>query len=207
MTQTPRGFHPLIRGLHWINAGCTLGLIFSGWTIYEASPFYPVSFPPALRLGGYLTEGIRWHFAFAWGFVICSSLLIVLRGLARVGGPAVWPVSPKRVLAEAGQALRLRLGHRPGVYIHIQRLLYLALFALCGLAVLSGLALWKSVQLQGLADLLGGYEAARRWHFWAMAGIAGFTCVHLVMVAIVPSTLLAMLFGAKPTPASKEDSA
>jgi thiosulfate reductase cytochrome b subunit len=63
------------------------------------------------------------------------------------------------------------------------------------LAVLSGLALWKPVQLQTLASLLGGYEVARRIHFLAMAGIVGFVVLHLTLVALVPRTLLAMLTG------------
>jgi len=61
--------------------------------------------------------------------------------------------------------------------------------------VLSGLALWKSVQFPMLRDTLGGYEGARRVHFFAMAAIVGFVVVHLVMVALVPKTLLAMLRG------------
>lgn len=35
--------------------------------------------------------------------------------------------------------------------------------------VLSGLVLWKSVQFSVLRDLLGGYEFARRIHFFGMA--------------------------------------
>jgi len=59
--------------------------------------------------------------------------------------------------------------------------------------VLSGLVLWKSVQFASLRDLLGGYEFARRIHFFAMAALVAFVAVHLVMVALVPRTLLAML--------------
>ena len=71
------------------------------------------------------------------------------------------------------------------------------------LLVLSGLVLWKSVQFGLLRELLGGYEFARRIHFFAMAGLVGFVVVHLVMVALVPRTLLAML-GGRSAPVSKE---
>jgi thiosulfate reductase cytochrome b subunit len=64
-----------------------------------------------------------------------------------------------------------------------------------GVSVLSGLALWKPVQLQGLAALLGGYEVSRRIHFLAMAGIGIFGVVHLSLVALVPRPLLGMLTG------------
>ena len=63
------------------------------------------------------------------------------------------------------------------------------------LMVLSGLVLWKSVQFPLLRELLGGYEAARRVHFFAMAALVGFVMVHLAMVVLVPRTLLAMIRG------------
>jgi thiosulfate reductase cytochrome b subunit len=61
--------------------------------------------------------------------------------------------------------------------------------------VLSGLVLWKSVQFPLLRELLGGYEPARYIHFFAMSTLVAFVVVHLVMVALVPRTLLAMLRG------------
>jgi len=63
------------------------------------------------------------------------------------------------------------------------------------LLVLSGLVLWKSVQFPGLRELMGGYEGARLFHFFAMAGLVAFIAIHLVMVLLVPRTLLAMLRG------------
>ena len=72
--------------------------------------------------------------------------------------------------------------------------------AACGLSVrdrrhrvlvVSGLALWKSVQFPLLRELLGGYETARRVHFFAMAALVAFVVVHVVMVALVPRTFLA----------------
>ena len=38
-------------------------------------------------------------------------------------------------------------------------------------------------------------EAARRVHFLAMAALTAFVGIHLVMVALVPRTLLAMIRG------------
>uniref|UniRef100_UPI001BD528C8 cytochrome b/b6 domain-containing protein n=1 Tax=Serratia marcescens TaxID=615 RepID=UPI001BD528C8 len=63
------------------------------------------------------------------------------------------------------------------------------------LSALSGLVLWKSVQFPLLRTLLGGYEAARYIHFFAMSALVAFVAIHLVMVALVPRTLLAMLRG------------
>ena len=61
--------------------------------------------------------------------------------------------------------------------------------------VLSGLAIWKPVQLQTLTNLFGGYDAARYVHFFAMAGIVIFSVIHIVMAFIVPKSLRAMLSG------------
>jgi thiosulfate reductase cytochrome b subunit len=61
--------------------------------------------------------------------------------------------------------------------------------------VLSGLAIWKPVQLQELTAVFGGYDAARYVHFFAMAAIVGFLVVHVVMALLVPRSLRAMVTG------------
>ena len=61
--------------------------------------------------------------------------------------------------------------------------------------MLSGLAIWKPVQLQELTAALGGYDAARYVHFFAMAAITGFLAVHVVMALLVPKSLRAMITG------------
>jgi thiosulfate reductase cytochrome b subunit len=77
----------------------------------------------------------------------------------------------------------------------VQRAAYLFVVLDTVLLVLSGLVLWKSVQFPLLRELLGGYEAARRVHFVAMAALVGFAAAHLAMVALVPRTLRAMVLG------------
>ena len=105
------------------------------------------------------------------------------------------PLHPREIWRDAMLALRFRLPHDTSHYNAVQRLLYV--LAGCGiaLAIASGLAIWKPVQLYPLTALLGGYEFARRVHFLAMAWIAGFIVVHLALVAIVPRTLPPMLTG------------
>jgi thiosulfate reductase cytochrome b subunit len=61
--------------------------------------------------------------------------------------------------------------------------------------VLSGVAIWKPVQFRPLADLLGGYDAARYVHFFAMTAILAFLVLHIVMVILVPKSLRAMITG------------
>jgi thiosulfate reductase cytochrome b subunit len=61
--------------------------------------------------------------------------------------------------------------------------------------VLSGLSIWKPVQLQELTALFGGYDVARYVHFFAMAAIVGFVVIHVVMAFVVPKSLRAMIIG------------
>src|SRR5438094_243689 len=61
--------------------------------------------------------------------------------------------------------------------------------------VLSGLSIWKPVQVQELTALFGGYDAARYVHFFAMAAIAGFLVIHVIMALLVPRSLRAMIAG------------
>ena len=65
--------------------------------------------------------------------------------------------------------------------------------------VASGFALWKPVQLRELATLFGGYEGARLVHFFAMAAIAAFAVIHVVMALLVPKSLRAMIRAAEGT--------
>ena len=51
------------------------------------------------------------------------------------------------------------------------------------------------MQIPFLRESLGGYEGARRVHFFAMAALMAFVAGHLVMVALVPRTLLVMIRG------------
>jgi thiosulfate reductase cytochrome b subunit len=104
------------------------------------------------------------------------------------------------VLHDALAALKGKLSHAdPRHYNSVQKLAYLFVMLDLAVLVLSGLVLWKSVQFAVLRDLLGGYEFARRIHFFAMAAMmVAFVAVHLVMVALVPRTLLTMLRGRAP---------
>lgn len=201
----PRPLHPLlVRVCHWINV-CAIALMtFSGWRIYNADPLFGFSFPPALTLGGWHAGSLQWHFAAMW-LLVANGLVYVAYGLfAGHWRRHLLPLRPADLVAALAGALRGRLDHRPGVYNPLQKAAYLGVIGLGVAVVLSGLAIWKPVQLAGLAALLGGYEGARQVHFFAMAGIVGFVIVHVVMVALVPSTLWPMLGGRAPKQGSAQ---
>jgi thiosulfate reductase cytochrome b subunit len=77
----------------------------------------------------------------------------------------------------------------------VQKFAYLFVMLDIAVLIVSGLAIWKSVQFPLLRELMGGYDRARVVHFCAMSLLAGFIVVHLTMVALVPRSLLTMIRG------------
>ena len=199
-----RIIHPLfVRITHWLNAVAMICMIASGLKIYNASPLFSFSIPSWLTLGGWLGGAIAWHLAALW--------LLVGNGLAYLSygffsghfRRDFLPLSPRDIWRDAIAALTFRLPHELGVYNAVQRLLYVSVLLMGAGAVVSGLAIWKPVQFQELAGLLGGYEGARLVHFCMMAGIVGFVVVHLALVILVPKTLPPMITGRALIPAEE----
>ena len=62
----------------------------------------------------------------------------------------------------------------------MQKLLYAGIIAVGIVIVLSGLSIWKPVQLQYLTALFGGYDVARYVHFVCMSSIVAFMMVHVL---------------------------
>lgn len=189
--------HPAwLRIEHWLNAAAVLVLVTSGWRIYDATGFLGFAIPPGWTLGGWLAGALAWHFAAMWLLVLNGFLYLATNLLSGRLRRQFLPIPARQVLLDLGAALRGRLSHAdPHRYNSVQRLAYVFVMIDSVVLVLSGLVLWKSVQFPLLRALVGGYEGARRVHFFAMAGLCGFIAVHLVMVALVPRSLLAMLRG------------
>jgi thiosulfate reductase cytochrome b subunit len=189
--------HPLIvRATHWINAIAVVIMILSGWQIYNASPLFPFAFPAWMTLGGWLGGAIQWHFAAMW-LLMANGVLYLAYGIAsgRIR-TRFFPIRPREVLRDLAEAFRGKLAHDDiAHYNGVQRLFYVGVIAAMILVVLSGLAMWKPVQLAGLVFVFGGFQGARLVHFLAMAVIVGFLFVHVVMALLVPKTIRAMVFG------------
>lgn len=197
MNREPETIHPAwLRVMHWLNALAAGLLVLSGWRIYNATAFLGFSFPKEITLGGWLGGALLWHFAAMWILVVNGVLYLACNLATGRMRARFFPLSLEALLADARAAMRGRLAHAdPRRYNAVQRLAYLFVMADGVLLVLSGLVLWKSVQFPLLRELMGGYEGARLVHFAAMAALAGFVVVHLVMVALVPRTLLTMIRG------------
>lgn len=189
--------HPWwLRVCHWMNAAAIVVMTLSGWRIYNASPLFDFRFPGEITLGGWLGGALQWHFAAMWIFAANGVIYLAMNLLTGRFSKKFLPLSLRGILHDAISALKGKLAHADlRQYNNVQRAAYLFVMVVCLLLVLSGLVLWKSVQFGLLRDLLGGYEAARYIHFYAMSALVGFVAVHIVMVALVPKTLLAMLRG------------
>jgi thiosulfate reductase cytochrome b subunit len=190
--------HPLlVRICHWLNVLAVFIMVASGWGIYNASPVFPgFRFPFDLTLGGWLAGSIQWHFAAMWLFVI-NGIVYVSYGIASGHfRRKLLPITPSGLLHDMRDALRGRLAHADlSVYNTAQRAAYLALIVALAVLVLTGLAIWKPVQLQELTGVFGGYEGARILHFFAMAAVVAIVVIHVVMVVLVPRTFPTMITG------------
>ena len=185
-----------VRILHWINAVAMIVMIMSGWQIYNASPLFGFTFSKSITLGGWLAGGLLWHFAAMWVLMVNGLIYLALGFATGRFRRKLLPITPSGVISDTKAALTGRLSHGDlARYNYVQKLLYAGIIIVGVLVVLSGLSIWKPVQLQWLTALFGGYDAARYVHFFCMAAIVAFMVVHVALALIVPKSLRAMIIG------------
>lgn len=138
-----------------------------------------------------LAEGRRWHFFFAWVFVINGLAYLLWSWRARHLRDDLAPT--RSDWRGIGRSIRdhLRFRHPVGEaatrYNVLQKLAYLAvIFIFVPGIVLMGLAMSPQLNtvLGGLLDLVGGRQSARTWHFVITVAFVVFTAVHVFMVLI-----------------------
>lgn len=138
-----------------------------------------------------LAMGRRWHFFFAWLFVI-NGLVYVAYGIAtRHFGHDLKPT--REDWRGLGRSIRdhLLLRHPRGEaarrYNVLQKLSYLFLtFGLFPLVLVTGLSMspWLNSIFPGWVDLLGGRQSGRTLHFIAASFLVLFVLVHVFEVAV-----------------------
>ena len=145
--------------------------------------------PPTERhditFSGRLAEGMGWHFTLAWLFTlngVAYVLFLLFSGEWRLLVPRL------NSFAEALQVVLHDVGLRkkplpPAKFNHAQRIAYSSVIVMGFLMVLTGLAIYKPAQLSWLANLLGGYTAARTEHFVITVLFVLFFFVHVAQVA------------------------
>ena len=138
-----------------------------------------------------LAAGRRWHFFFAWLFVV-NGLVYLLWSL--LGGHIrkdLWPtgaqLQPRHIAHEIATHARLRFpkGEEARRYNILQKLSYLVvILVLLPAMLLTGLSMSPgfNATLPWLVDLFGGRQSARTIHFLSAGLIVAFVFVHLFMV-------------------------
>jgi thiosulfate reductase cytochrome b subunit len=151
-----------------------------------------------------LALGRRWHFFFAWIFVINGVLYVAAAFLAR----HFWRdlVPSRDQLRHIGRSIRdhLRLrfpeGDEARQYNVLQKLTYLLVpFVLGPLIVLAGLAMSPHIDAgyPWLLAFFGGRQSARTIHFLCAFAFLAFVIIHIVMVLLsgVWNNLRSMITG------------
>src|SRR5882757_198773 len=138
-----------VRTVHWINALAMILMIMSGWQIYNASPLFDFRFSHSITLGGWLGGALLWHFAAMW-LLMVNGLVYLIAGLATGRFRSkLLPISPSGVVSDVKAALTFKLAHDDLTkYNYVQKLLYAGKIVVGIVIVLSGLSIWKPVQLQ-----------------------------------------------------------
>src|SRR3984885_14550512 len=184
------------RIVHWNNAGAIILMIMSGWQIYNASPLFGFSFSASITLGGWLGGALLWHFAAMWLLMVNGLVYLTLGFATGRFRKKLLPITPAGVLTDTKAALTGKLSHDDlSKYNYVQKLLYVGIIVVGIVIVLSGLSIWKPVQLQYLTALFGGYDIARYVHFVCMAAICAFLVVHVALALLVPKSLRPMIIG------------
>ena len=137
-----RQLHPLpLRIMHWINALAIFIMIGSGWRIYNDDVLFGwLRFPDFLVIGKWAQYGLQWHFFGMWIFGLNGLVYLTYGIFTGRFRQKLFPISPREVLATAGDALRLRLRHEDlTVYNAVQKSLYLGVMLVGVLIVITGL--------------------------------------------------------------------
>jgi Ni/Fe-hydrogenase b-type cytochrome subunit len=208
---TTKRHHWIVRATHWVNVVALAVMVTSGLRIFNAYPAFarkggafccwPWEGTPApkwLTFGGWLAGARHWHFAAMWVLAVNGAVYLAfiwLHGEWRDLAPRRGDIRDAWEMVKFYLFVRKTHPHQ-GKHNALQKTVYFALPWLGVLAVLTGLAIWKPVQLAPLTGLFGGYVWARYWHFVVMLALVVLSVVHVIMVFTVdPYSLRSMITG------------
>jgi thiosulfate reductase cytochrome b subunit len=197
-----------VRWMHWLNFPFLAVMIWSGLAIYWADSdadgshfhtvyrigighwtlvrFFPDWFFNHLGMQYGLATGLSYHFALMWLFGlngIVYVLYLALSGEWRLIVPHRG--SLRDALLVVLHDLHLRKSAPVAKkYNGAQRIAYTAVTLMGAGSLITGIAIYKSVQVGWLTRILGGYQMAKWFHFWLTMGFVAFFVVHVVQVAL-----------------------
>jgi thiosulfate reductase cytochrome b subunit len=185
------------RWFHWVNFPLLALMIWSGLWIYWANGVYrvglgsltlfklfPKGFYSTFGLSQQLAKGMAWHFFFMWFFVING---IVYVAYTILSGEWRYLVPDRHSFREAMLVTLHDLGFWKGKlparkFNGAQQIAYTSIILMGLGSVVTGLAIYKPIQLSWLAALLGGYQMARFEHFLLAMGYILFFVIHIAQV-------------------------
>lgn len=202
--QQIREKHPLaIRWFHWINFPVLFLMIWSGLLIYWAHwvgepakahrigfgdftlfRFFPEGFFHSLGLENRLAEGMAWHFYFMWFFFLNGAVYVLFTWIS---GQWKHIVPGRGSMREAWQVvlhdLKLRKQPLPKKKFNgAQQIAYSSVILMGFGSLITGIAIYKPIQIGWLTSMLGGYQFARSLHFYLTIGFLLFFVVHIIQV-------------------------
>ena len=154
------------------------------WANAIYTPFIPESFYQKLGLDQKLAFGIGIHFFFMWLFAINGfiyALYILISGEWREIVPRLNSLRDAFLVTLHDLGFKKDLPTQ-GKFNGAQKIAYSSVTLLGFLQILTGLAIYKPVQLQSLLSLFGGYETARLIHFVVTVLFCLFFLVHIAQV-------------------------
>jgi len=197
MKRTKQKHSLAMRWFHWINFPILSIMVWSGLRIYWANDvyrigwsgntiikFFPDTFYKAFNMEYHLADGMAFHFVFMWIFAI--------NGIAYVfytirSGEWKHLVPNRRSLKEAWQVLLHDLHVSKYLppqkkYNAAQKIAYTSIIVMGFGSLITGLAIYKPVQMGWLLPLLGDYDWARAEHFILTIGYVMFFIIHILQV-------------------------
>jgi Ni/Fe-hydrogenase b-type cytochrome subunit len=211
MSSRKKRHHWIVRVTHWVNVVAIVIMVGSGLQIFNAYPAfarkgemfccYPFehkAIPSWLTFGGWLAGARNWHFAMMWVLVVNGLIylaFVYLHGEWRDLVPRKGDIRDSWQMVKFYAFKRKDHPHQ-GKHNALQKMAYFLLPFAGMLAVLTGIAIWKPVQLSWLTAVFGGYVWARYWHFMAMLVIVILSVGHVFMVfAVDPYSIPSMITG------------
>lgn len=198
--------HPVVvRITHWINVIAVVVLIMSGLNILMAhahlywgvratfdDPWISIGRVPDWLLipqGRNLAEARRWHFAFAWFFVLNGLAYLAFGFITGRFGKRLWPTIAdlKGFWPSVVEHAKLHFpkDDEARVYNVIQKLTYVfMMLVVLPMMLITGLSMSPGFNAIGgiLLDIMGGRQSARTLHFLSAAAIVAFIVIHVGLV-------------------------